>query len=755
MIHTSSPVRPRPIFPFLTFLLFCLSFLPAQQPITLEDIWSTGTLDAKTVPGFRFQNDGRHYTRQNGVRIEQYDIRSGEATRVMFDAATMANDAAPGWQGKFDQYAFSPDESLLLLAAGEEQIYRRSSRADYFVYDTKTNRLQRLHEGAKQRYATFSPDGSKIAFVLDNDLYCKDLLSGQTTRLTTDGRQNAILNGASDWVYEEEFSLVRAFEWSPDSKKIAFLRFDESAVPEYTMEQYKGGEYPEPVTFKYPKVGEKNSVVTVHLYDLVTAKLREIAVPDRPGGYDDYLPRLAWTPWGNLCITHMNRHQNQLRLFLADPANGACTLLLEETSRYYLDLREPAFLADGSGFLWQSEKSGFNHLYRYDKAGKQVAALTKGNWEVTDFYGVDETRGLVYFQAAAENPLQRELYSVRLNGKGRSRISTEAGFHSAQFSSTFDFFIDTWSTINTPPQYTVRNREGKVVRVVEENKALRALQEAHGTLPVEFLQVPIQNAPSPSGKPWSGALNGWMIKPSDPQYAGKKLPVLMYVYGGPGSQQVTDAWKGANYWWFQLLAQKGYVVVCVDNRGTGARGMEFQKMTYLNLGKYESDDQIAAAQYLSTLPFIDPARIGIFGWSYGGYMSSLCLMKGADVFKAAVAVAPVTHWKWYDTIYTERYMRTEAENPEGYAESAPVNYADRLKGKYLLVHGMADDNVHFQQSVEMANRLIATNKTFDTMFYPNLNHGIRGGNARLHLFGLMTRFLEENLKGAEKPIARP
>lgn len=732
---------------FFCFVIGAVHTLPAQKPITLEDIWTNGAFNTKGVPGFRFQNDGVHFTRLDDGLIGQYDLRNGERSGVIFDAKSLAENAAPGWEGKFSNYAFSADESKLLLASGTEQIYRWSSKSDYFVYDLKTKILARLHEGPKQRYATFSPDGRKVAFVVENDLYYKDLPSGKTTRVTNDGKENAIINGASDWVYEEEFELVRAFQWSPDGQKLAFLRFDESAVPEFTMEMYKGGDYPELVTFKYPKVGEKNATVSAHIYDLASAGTLTVQTEAAGSPEEFYLPRIAWTPGSQLCVTRMNRHQNQLRLLLADPATGLCNTLLEENSKYYLDVQEPVFLSGGSGFLWQSEKSGFNHLYRYDMQGRQQAVLTKGDWDVTGFYGVDEKNDLAFYQAAAKNPMQREIYSVKLNGKSRSKLSGQEGFHSAQFSSTFDYFIHTYSTANTPPQYAVCNRAGKTIRQLEQNAAVKDQQAECGTLPVEFFKVPVKNASSPSGAPWNGELNGWMIKPAAPQFAGQKLPVLMFVYGGPGSQQVTDAWKGANYWWFQMLAQKGYVVACVDNRGTGARGEEFKKMTYLNLGKYETEDQIAAAKFLGTLPFVDPARIGIFGWSYGGYMSSLCLLKGGEVFKSGIAVAPVTNWKWYDTIYTERYMRTEQENPKGYAENSPVNFADQLKGNYLLVHGMADDNVHFQNAAEMANRLIAADKQFDNMFYPNRNHGIGGGNAKIHLYTLMTRFLDEKLKG--------
>ncbi|MBX2890618.1 MAG: S9 family peptidase [Saprospiraceae bacterium] len=726
----------RLLFVFVPALLF------SQKQITLEDIWVNGTFQAKGVPGFNFQKDGVHYTRLSGAVIEQYDLRTGEKSGVIFDAATVPT-AAPGWKGVFDGYSFSGDESKILLKVNSEPIYRWSTKADFFVFDSKTKKITALHEGSKQRYATFSPDGSKVAFVVENDLYFKDLTSGQTLQLTHDGKTNQIINGASDWVYEEEFELIRAFEWSTDGSKIAFLRFDESAVPEMTMEMYRGGAYPELVTFKYPKVGEQNAVVTAWIYDLNTRKTIQVNTGAAP---DDYLPRIVWTPQNKLCLTWMNRHQNHLKLLLADSGTGNCTVLLEEKNKYYIDLHNVTFLADGSGFVWPSEKSGFNHLYKHDMAGKEVAALTKGNWDVTSFYGVDERNGLLYFQAAAETPMRRELYSVKLNGKSLKKISKEKGFQSAQFSSTFDYYVNTFSTLNSPPRYVVRDRKGKEVRALEQNAAVAHKQSEYGTVPVEFFNFKTSEQVS---------LNGWMIKPNAPQFQNQKLPLLMFVYGGPGSQQVTDAWKGANYWWFQMLAQQGYVVACVDNRGTGGRGEEFKKMTYQQLGKLETQDQIEAARYLGTLPFVDPARVGIFGWSYGGYMSSLCLLKGRDVFKSAIAVAPVTNWKWYDTIYTERYMRTNKENPDGYEQNSPINFADLLKGNYLLVHGLADDNVHFQHTAEMANALIAKNKQFDTMIYPNRNHGIGGGNAKIHLYTLMTNFLNEKLKGEAKGTVRP
>lgn len=743
---------------FSFFLAFLSPFaLLAQKAITLEDIWQKGTFSAHGIPGFNFQRDGEHFTRLENNAIVQYALGTGTPTATIFDGKTVAQNEIV-----FDAYTFSADESKILLSVGRTPVYRWSSESDFYLYDQKTKQLSPLFRGEdaqtprKQRYATFSPNGEKVGFVVNNDLYFKDLESEKVTRVTADGVPNEIINGASDWVYEEEFELVRAFEWSPNGQQLAYLRFDEREVPEMTMEMFRGGAYPEQVRFKYPKVGEKNAIVTAHIYDLPSGKTSTVNVPNRvqkDGRLDDYLPRIAWTPSGKLCLTWMNRHQNTQRLLLADPISGQCSVLREETNPYYIDLHDVVFLSDGSGFILQSEKSGYNHLYRYDMSGKQVAALTKGKWDVTNFYGVDEKNGKLYYQAASNNPLSRELYETTLTGKKNRKISKGKGTNAAQWSSTFNYFVHSFSTANTPPQYAVCNRKGKVIRQLEQNNALREKQKEYGTLPVEFFKLPLKNAP-PTGENLD--LNAWMIKPAAPEYQNQPLPVLMFVYGGPGSQQVTDAWKGANYWWFQMLAQQGYVVVCVDNRGTGARGEAFKKVTYKQLGHYEVEDQIASARYLGTLPFVDPTRIGIFGWSYGGYMSTNCILKGNDVFKAAIAVAPVTNWKWYDSVYTERYMQTHEENELGYESNSPTNFAEKQRGNYLLVHGLADDNVHFQHTAEMANQLIAKNKQFDTMIYPNRNHGIGGGNTRLHLYTLMTNFLNEKLKaGAAIEKARP
>ena len=710
-----------------------------QKSITLEGIWQNYSFYAKSVPGFNFQNDGKHYTRKEGTTITQYDLTSGKQTAVLFDGSQVSSEG--DYSGGLDSYTFSEDERKLLISTGTESIYRHSTKANYFVWNGKD--LRALFADGKQRYATFDPTAEKVAFVHENNLFFKDLKSGEVVQITNDGEQNAIINGATDWVYEEEFSFARGFQWSPDGKKIAFYRFDESHVKEFTMTNYRGDLYPEYVTFKYPKVGEKNAFVSIHIYDLENEKTVRVATGKN---LDQYIPRIKWTKDpSTLCVFRMNRHQNHLELLLADASTGKTNLLLEEKSKYYVDIHDNlTFLKDGKRFIWTSEKSGWNHVYLYNMDGTLIRQLTEGDYEVTNFYGVDEENSLIYYRAAAESPMQRELYSIDLKGKNKTKLSKQVGYHSAQFSSTFDYFVDTYSNINTPPTYTVYNRAGQKVRVIEENRNLRNLQSDYNVQPVEFFDFKTSEGVS---------LNAYSIKP--PNFDSRKeYPVFMYLYGGPGSQQVIDSWRGQNYWWFQMLAQQGFMVVCVDNRGTGARGEEFKKMTYLELGKYETIDQIEAAKYLGGLPYVDENRIGIFGWSYGGYMSSLCLLKGNDVFKAAIAVAPVTNWKWYDTIYTERYMQTESENPSGYRDNSPINFADRLHGNYLLVHGMGDDNVHFQHTAEMANALISANKQFDTYFYPNRNHGIYGDNARYHLYFKMTQFLKDKLMNDNAPVGQ-
>lgn len=716
----------------LVLFLFIAAFSTAQEGITLEKIWKDYAYYPDNVPGFNFLQDGKHYTKSEDNKINKYDFTTGDFVETLFDAASF--NEKEGFDGNVASYSFNADESMIMIKSESESIYRHSTRAKFFVFDKKSKSWSPVHSDLKIRYATFSPDAKKVAYVSGNDLYYKDLTSGEVTRITNDGKKNEIINGATDWVYEEEFAFARAFEWSGDSKKIAFIRFDESAVKEFTMTRYNDDAYPEYETFKYPKVGEGNANVTSHIYNLESKKL---AKADIGSEEDIYIPRIKWTKDANtLCVYKMNRHQNHLQLFLTDAKTGKSKIMLEEKNKYYIDITDDIrFLKDGKHFIWSSEKSGYNHLYKYDMKGKEKNALTSGSYDVTRFYGVDEKNNEIYYQAAKVSPLEREIYKVNLKGKRDKKLTNKVGTNNAQFSSTFDYYVWTYSNANSPSEISVHDKKGKLIRSLVDNKELAAKQKTEGVQPVEFFDFKTSEGVS---------LNGYMIKPADFDET-KEYPVFMYLYGGPGSQQVLNRWGGMNYWWFQMLSQQGYVVACVDNRGTGARGEEFKKMTYMKLGHYETIDQIEAAKYLGGLPYTDASRIGIFGWSYGGYMSSLCLFKGNDVFKSAIAVAPVTNWKWYDSVYTERYMRTDDENPEGYKDNSPVYFADQLKGNYLLVHGIADDNVHFQNAAEMMNALIKANKQFDTYSYPNRNHGIYGGLTRLHLYTKMTNFVLEKL----------
>ncbi len=712
----------------------------AQKQITLEDIWTNYTFSPKRVPGFNFLNDGRHYTRKEGNVIKKYDLTTGNFVENILDGANLGTDFNIG------SYSFNSDESKIIIMNNRESIYRRSYKANYFVYDRKTEQLSEIFEGDKISYGTLSPDDKHIAFVYNNNLYAKDLATNIITAITTDGAYNKIINGAADWVYEEEFAFAKAFFWSPDSKRIAFIRFDETDVKEFTMQMYNDEMYPENIVFKYPKVGEDNAKVSAHIYDINKAKIIDVNLTDlgQPKKIPmvkptmEYIPRLKWTKDpAVLCVYKMNRHQNELDLLLTDANTGASKLMLQEKSKYFIDIHDNlTFLENGKEFIWTSEKDGYNHIYLYGMDGKEKRALTKGNYDVTSFYGVDEKKQKIYYQAADQTPMEKRVFEIGYKGKKPRLLDKKSGTSNATFSSTFDYYILSNSSINTPATYNVYTRSGELVRALEDNKTLAERQKEYGTVQAKFFDFTTSE---------NVKLNGWMMQPRDMQ-KGKKYPVLVTQYSGPNSQQVTDSWKGSNYWWYQHLTQQGFIVVCVDPRGTGARGEEFRKQTYLELGKLETMDMIETAKWLGTQANVDADNIGIFGWSYGGYMSSLAILKGNDVFQAAIAVAPVTSWKWYDTIYTERYMRTLAENESGYRDNSPIYFADRLEGDYLLIHGGGDDNVHFQHAAEMTRALIKANKQFDQYYYTNRNHGIYGDNARIHLYTKMTNFLKESLQ---------
>ncbi|MFK7796513.1 MAG: S9 family peptidase [Aureispira sp.] len=699
--------------------------LSAQlKDITIPDIWETYRFYPEYVPGFNFMKDGKHYSVLQGNQILQYDLASGDQTAVIYTPVGLA----------LSSYSFSENENQIVLETDREQIYRRSSRANFYIWNREKETLTTVSKTGKQRYATLDAAGERVAFVRGNNLFYKHLGTDKEVQVTTDGAVNAIINGATDWVYEEEFAISKAFEWSPKGNKIAFLRFDESKVKEFTYTSYTNELYPIYNTFKYPKAGEDNAIVTVHIYDLESKKITDVKI--KKTDQEQYIPRIKWVNEEQLCITKLNRHQNNLTLLLANPKNGSTKVLLEEKNEYFIDVHDNLTFLEDESFIWTSDADGYNHLYLYNKKGKLIRQLTKGAYDVIQFYGLDTKNKQLYFKAAKSSAKHRGLYSVPLKGGEPKALHPNEGVNSAQFSSTFEYFVNTYSKATQPPTYKVyATKDLTLVRTIEENKMLQERLVEYNMGEHSFFDF--VNADSV-------VLHGWMIKPPnfDPN---KKYPVFMYTYGGPGNQTVMDRWGGQNYLWFQMLAQKGYIIVSVDNRGTDARGEAFRKSTYMNLGGLETQDQIEAARYFAQQPYVDKERIGIFGWSFGGYLSTSCLAKGNDVFKMAIAVAPVINWKWYDTIYTERFMRTPKENNKGYEDNSPINFAGDIKGKYLLVHGMSDDNVHFQNAAEMARALIAKNIPFDEAYYPNKNHGIYGGATRSHLYHKMTNFVLENL----------
>ena len=722
---------------FLTWLSISLiQFAYAQnnqanKTLTIEDIWSNYRFNPKGIDEIHSLNDGKSYTTLNpkglGADLVRYSYINGKVLDTLIYAKDLAGMP-------FSNYSFDQSESKVLIDNDIEPIYRNSKRGNFSILDLHTHLIRALSKNGKQQEASFSPDGTKVAYVRENNLFTVDLTTWEEIQVTFDGKKNSVINGITDWVYEEEFEFAKAFFWSPDSKKIAFYRFDESLVPEYSIPFYKDL-YPSLYTYKYPKAGEKNSVVTIKIYEIASKNTSSVNIGE---GKDQYIPRIKWTQDPNrLCVYRLNRHQNHLEYLLSDASTGETSLLLDLKDPKYIDISKNddlTFLPGNKEFLISDDRSGYLHYYRYSMKGKLINKITEGNWEVSKFYGYSEKSNRIYFQASKEDPTRREIYSINLEGKGLKKISNQTGWNEADFSKDYSYLIENFSNINSPPKFTVLTDQGNTLRVLEENKVLKESIHDFNFQPYTFLTVNAGNQ----------KLNAWMIKPQnfDPQ---KKYPVLMFVYGGPGIQTVEDNFDGFDRAWYQILAGKGYIVVSVDGRGTGQRGVEFQKITYLNLGKYEVEDQIESAKWLAKQSYVDASRIGIWGWSFGGYLSSLCITKGNEVFKMAIAVAPVTNWRYYDTIYTERYMTSPQENPTGYDNNSPVNFADRLKGNFLMVHGTADDNVHFQNSIMFSEALIQLNKKFTQAYYPNRNHEIYGGNTRNHLYHRLTDFILENL----------
>lgn len=702
----------------------------AQQKVaTVEDVWKF-KFYARGLRGVNWMKNGQYYTTQRGNKVLKFDIKTQKVVETLFDDGSLT----------FGNYSLSAKEDKLLLATQTESIYRRSSKSYYYVYDIKTQKLDKLTNAeGKQMHATFSPDGNKVAFVRNNNMFVVDLVTRKETQITKDGKWNHIINGNADWVYEEEFSFSKAFFWSPDSKKIAFYKFNESKVKEYNMQRWGGQKqsYAIDYRFKYPKAGEDNSTIQVLVYNIALGKSVKMDIGSEQ---DIYIPRLRWTQNADLLsIRRMNRLQNKLELLHANANNGKTKVVLTEKSKTYVDVEftdDLTYLKNGKEFIYTSEKDGFKHIYLYKLDGKLVRQITKGSWEVSNLEGIDEKRKLLYFTSTEVSPLERQLYKIDFRGRKKSRMTQEKGTHRINLSPDAKYYIDTYSSASVPTIVSLNEApSGKRLKVLEDNAQLKSRLKNYKVNYKEFFSFKTSE---------NVELNAWRIKPFNFD-KNKKYPVLMFVYGGPGSQQVTDSWNSFDFFWYQQLANKGYMVVCVDNRGTGARGRDFKHITYKQLGYYETIDQIEAAKYLAKQSYVDPARIGIWGWSYGGYMSSLCIMKGANVFKTAMAVAPVSTWRFYDTIYTERFLQRPQDNAEGYDKNSPLNHVNKLKGNYLLVHGTGDDNVHFQNAVELQNALIKAGKQFQSFYYPNRTHSIYSQNARPHLYKMMTNFLLKNL----------
>lgn len=730
---------------FFTLLLLAIfvTGIQAQQKVTLRDI-AQGTYRAQGISGLKPMLDGEHYTQisSDHKRIVKYSFKTGEEVGTLFDVTT-ARDCN---LKSFDDYILSPDEKLILIQTETKPIYRHSFTAVYYIYNVKNNKMEPLSNNGPQQVPLFSPDGNQIAFVRNNNIYLVKLLFGNSeSQVTKDGEYNHVLNGIPDWVYEEEFSFNRAFDFSADSKMIAYVRFDESAVPMFSFPWYKGlapektsyATYPGAYEYKYPKAGEVNSKVSVHTYDIKSHVTRKM---DLQIDSDGYIPRIKFTSDPEkLAIMTLNRHQNRLDLYMANPRSGLCKVAIRDEAEQYI--KESAYSNIKfypEHIVMMSEKDGYNHLYLYTIAGNLVKQITKGQFEVTSFLGWDQKANVFYYASNEGSPLRTAIYKI--DGKGKkTKLSTRTGSNSAIFSTNQKYYINTFSNISTPTLITLNDNRGKELTTLLDNSKLKA-QTAQLNMPQkEFFTFRTSSGME---------LNGWMMKPANFN-ANKKYPVILHQYSGPGSQQVIDRWGigsfGDGGLFEAYMCDKGYIMVCVDGRGTGGRGAAFEKCTYLQLGVKEAEDQVETARYLGTLPYIDGKRIGIWGWSFGGYNTLMSMSDGSGAFKAGVAIAAPSDWRFYDTVYTERFMRTPKENAEGYDAGSAIKRAPQLKGSLLLIHGTADDNVHYQNCAEYSEALVQAGIQFDMQVYTNRNHGIFGGKTREHLMNRVANFFIQNL----------
>ena len=731
----------------ILFAALCLGMIAgsvAQTAPTLEEV-TGGTFRATRINGVNPLADGQHYAQisPDGKRIVKYSFKDGKEAGVIFDVETARNHTLKRVEG----YIMSPKEDKILIQTNTVSIYRHSFTAEYYIYTVKNNTLTPLSAGGPQQVPLFSPDGNLIAFVRDNNLHLVKLLfENSESQVTTDGKFNEVLNGIPDWVNEEEFGYARAFDFSADSKMLAYIRFDEREVPQFSFPLYKGlmpeqqqyADYPGAYTYKYPVAGMKNSVPTVHTFDIKSRVTRQMQVPLDADGY---IPRIKFTANADgLAIMTLNRHQDRLDIYMANPRSTVCKLIIRDEAPQYINSAaydQIQFYPNNIALL--SERDGYNHLYWYTLGGNLVRQVTSGEYEVKNFLGWDEKTGNFYYESNEGSPLRTAIYKMDAKGR-KSCLTPEKGVNSAIFSTSFSHFMNTYSNLHTPFVVTLRDNAGKTLKTLVDNNELKERLAKRAVGQKELISVPM-----PDGT----ELNGWMVKPVNFS-ASKKYPVIMYQYSGPGSQEVKDSWSIGfcrdgglleSYW-----ADKGFIVVCVDGRGTGGRGAAFEKCTYLNLGIQESKDQVETALWLGTLPYVDKNNIGIWGWSYGGFNTLMSMSEGRPVFKAGVAVAAPTSWKYYDSVYTERYMRTPKENGEGYEKGSAMAHAEKLHGELLLIHGMADDNVHFRNFAEYTEALVQAGKQFDQQVYTNRNHSIFGGKTRHHLFTRVTKHFEEQLK---------
>lgn len=716
------------------FSTLTLAAYSQKQNITLDEIWTQYKFSAKGIDELRSTSDGERYTSLSfsGMGVEAIVAHSYATGKITDTLLTTRQLKAAGKEIRIDDYELGKDEKNILLTTATEQIYRHSTMAKCYVWNREKKTLSPIMDEKKVLYPTLSPDGAMVAFVYKSNLYVQNLSDNKITPVSTDGSDD-IYNGVSDWVYEEEFVVTRAYFWSPDSKSIAYYRFDDSKVRTYSMNEYHDSLYPTVYSFRYPKAGTPNPEVQIKIYNVTNAGAVNVIAP----GVFEYIPRIKWTQSSSeLSVQFMNRHQDSLVLVLADASTGKTTPVFIHTSNTYTEINDAlTFINNNKEFIWQDDHDGYMHLYRYGLDGKLINQITKGNWDVTGFKGVNEKTHTVYFISAQTSPVDRDLDCINWDGKDMKKLSTQTGYNDADFSSNYHYYISTFSDAETPNYITLHNSDGKQLRVLEDNAALKDTLSHFNLGKKKFFAFTTSQGVN---------LNGWMVTP--PNFdSTKKYPVLMYVYGGPGINTVNNDWDGFTGMWAQMLAEKGYIVASVDNRGTGARGAEFQKCTYLHLGKLETEDQIEGAKYFQSRSYVDATRVGIWGWSYGGYMAANCITRGAAYFKMAISVAPVTDWEYYDSIYTERYMRTPKENPDGYHDGSPLNYADEVKGHYLLVAGTGDDNVHFQNTVEFVHALEKAEKPFSLMIFPDKNHGIYGGNTRHYLFTQLTDYVLNNL----------